>query len=454
MIAALAALATQAISQTDPAQIQARAEEALVGGDPAQTVLLANQLLALNPDSFAALYLLALAQADLGNHGQSASSAGRAYRAATTESTKLQAARLAGTAHFRAKHFARSELWFRRAANHIQTEEEAEAVVRAFQRAQTANPLSTQYTASIAPSDNINGGSDSDSLCFENLDGTCAIELGLREDQLSLSGLEYSGSARITYRLSQDRSQTTNIGALLYGQGVIFSDDTRDSLAASDIEVVNSLKQSDFSAVLAEFSLEQRQTNLSPLGPTRVALNTGYYWRADELLVSYGDLILAQQIILSPNTALLFEGSMRQQNAIAPGLLDVDIYDLSGAYSISLPNNDMVRFTLSGRYNDADEESTFEEYRLRLDYTYATAFAGTRWSTFTEIGYRSFEEFSITFDGRRDHLLSAGITGVFEDIAYFGFSPSVSLFASQTESDVSVADSSEISLRFGVASNF
>ncbi|MEL6840678.1 MAG: hypothetical protein AAFP85_15405, partial [Pseudomonadota bacterium] len=322
MIIAAAFAATPASSQTTPAQIQAQAEAALVAGNPAQTVALANQLLETNPNSFAALFLLAVAQSDLEQHRDAAASAARAYSAARSESTRLQAARLAATAHFRANQFSRSELWFRRAANHIETEEEAEAIVRGFQRAQSANPITTQYTASIAPSDNINNGSDASRLCFESLDGTCFLELDLREDQLSLSGLEYNGSARLQYRLGQDDRQQTNVGVLFFGQGVVFSEETRDQLAGSESETVRELDESDFSAFLTELSIEQRQTRLSPFGPTRLAFNTGKYWRAGDLLVNYQDMIFAQQIPLEPNASVLLEGSVRKQQAVAPGLLD------------------------------------------------------------------------------------------------------------------------------------
>ncbi|MDX8349885.1 hypothetical protein SLH49_18005 [Cognatiyoonia sp. IB215446] len=441
-------------AQATSAATQAEAEAALVGGNPARTVILANQLLEDNPDSFAALFLLALAQSDLDLPREAAASAGRAYRVASSEETRLQTARLAATAHFRAKQYARSEFWFRRAANHIATEDDAEAIVRGFQRAREANPITTQYTASIAPSDNINDGSDAARLCFENLDGTCFIELDLREDQLALSGLEYNGSARIQYELSKTPRQTTTIGGLIFGQGVVFSDETETLLSESESEIVRDLRPSDFAAFLAQFSLEQQQADFSPLGPTRIAYNYGRYWRGGDLLVDYHDLILGQIVPFEGGRSFALESSVRQQRAQAPGLIDSTIYNLSGSYQWRFDNRDVTTLTLASKYNDASEESTFVEYRLRSDYALGRQIFQTRWSTFAEIGYRSFDEFSSTLDGRRDRFASAGVTAVFEEVSYFGFSPSMSLFASRTDSDVSFIDSSKASLSFGIASNF
>lgn len=450
----IAGLAGAAIAQTTSAGIQAEAEAALVNGNPSRTAALADQLLADNPDSFPALFLLALAQSDLDQPREAAASAARAYRVAPSEETRLQTARIAATAHFRAEQFARSEFWFRRAANHIATEEDAEAIVRGFQRARDANPITTQYTASIAPSDNINDGSDASRLCFENLDGTCFIELDLREDQLALSGLEYNGSASVRYRLSQTPRQTTRIGGLIFGQGVVFSNETQTLLSESESDIVRDLEPSDFSAFLAQLSLEQQQTAFSPLGPTRIAYNYGRYWRGGDLLVDYHDLILGQIVPLENGRSMAFESSIRQQRAQAPGLLDSTIYDLNGSYQWRLANRDVTTLTLASKYNDASEESTFLEYRLRSDYAFGRPILQMSWSTFAEIGYRSFDEFSSTLDGRRDRFARGGVTAVFEEVSYFGFSPSLTLFASRTNSDVSFIDSSKVSVSFGVASNF
>jgi len=454
--AAVMALSSgQAIAQTTAAEIQTEAEAALVGGDPAQTVILANQLLEDNPGSFAALFLLALAQSDLDLPREAAASASRAYRAAPNEETRLQTARLAATAHFRAEQFARSEFWFRRAANHIATEDDAEAIVRGFQRAREANPITTQFTASFAPSDNINDGSNGSRLCFEFRDGSCVIsELEPGEESFALSGYEYGASARFEYRLNRSQKSETSVGALLFGSGVIFSDETEDLLSASEIEETRALTERDFSAVLTQISLSQIQTELSPFGPTRTGINYGRYWLGGELLVVYADLILAQIIPVRQDAAWTIETSVREQRAVASGILDSTIYEASLAYRFGWENSDTGTVTLSSKHNDTAEESSFLEYQLRYDHAFDQKFASASWSTFAEIGYRSFEEFFFTLDGRRDRLARLGVTAVFEETSYFGFSPSVSLVARRTDSDFSFSDSSEVSLSFGIASNF
>lgn len=446
--------ATQAPGQSRLATLQAAAEEALIAGDPAETATLSRAMIAENPDSFAGHFLLALALSDLEQHSEAAKAAGRAYRNAPTEDDKLQSARLAGSSRFAAAQYARSELWLRRAANHVDTEQEAERVVREFQRARAANPLSMQFSGSIAPTDNVNSGSSDGVICFEGLNNECTFDADLPENQLPLSGVEFSGSAQFGYRLSQTDRQTTTASLLLFGQAYALSSDAKDLLASSPDEDVQAVTASDFATVVTQVSLAQRQSNLSPLGPTSIAVNLGKYWRGGDPLVNYQDIILGQDIPINTNAAVLLKASTRNQTALSPLVVDSVAHEISGTYATTLGNDDVLRLTLKAKHSDGGFENVYEEYRAGIDYAFAQPILNTRWSTSFELGYRSYDEFSLTFDGRRDRFASIGADVVFEDVSYFGFSPSMSFEATKTESDVVSVNSSQVQVRFGVSSNF
>lgn len=450
----LVTTATDALGQATPAQLQTSAEEALIAGDPDTTLTLARQLLQEAPDSYAGHMLLALALSDLGEHNAAAQSARRAYRVATTESDKLQAARLSGTARFDAGQFGRSELWLRRAINHVQTEDEAGRIVIAFREAQAANRLSMRFNASAAPTDNINDGSSTGVICFEGNNNECVLELDAAEDKLPLSGIEFSGSAQFDYRLAQSSKQTTTVSALLFGQAYRLSSEARDLLASSPSENVRGVTASDFATLVAQVSLAQRQTNFSPLGPTRVAVNFGKFWRGGEALVTYQDLILTQQVPLNPSNSLSFQASVRNQDAISPILADSDIYEVTAAYGTRRPNDDRLRLTFAVKHSAAGSENTFDEYRTGIDYTFDQSVFNTRWTYSFELGYRTYEEFSLTFDGRRDRFATMGADVIFEGVSYFGFSPNMSFEVTRTDSDVVSAISSQVQASFGISSNF
>ena len=441
-------------AQTVPAQLQVDAEQALVDGDAATTEARARQLLAQDPDHYAAHLLLALALSDQGRFSEAARAAAQAYERARTKEEKLITSRLAGSAHFRAEHYARSELWFRRAANHIQTEEEAENVVRAFHRAQQANPISSNYTASIAPTDNINGGSSTGVGCFQNHDDSCFWEFTLPEDRHALSGLEYAASARVSYRLSRSQRQQTSIGALIQGQAYTLSDEARELLSSSPSSEVRDVTAKDFAAVLAEITLAQRQRNLSPLGPTRTELAFGKYWQGGDALVRYRDVILEQDIAIGEAGILSLGWQQRDQTALVPSLLDTVTTEISTGWRTRLPNDDGIRFILAAKESAAGRESSYVEYRAGIDYAPQQRVLNSRWSISFEAGQRSFPEYPTTLDGREDLFATLGMTAVFEDWSYLGFSPSVSLTATRMESDVKGADTTSAALRFGIASNF
>ncbi|MEO0905320.1 MAG: hypothetical protein AAFX89_11230, partial [Pseudomonadota bacterium] len=84
-------VATSVSAQDSIGQRLAAAENALVTGQPARAANLAQANLDEVPNNFASLFILALAQADLGDDRQSATTAARAYNAAPDEASKLQA---------------------------------------------------------------------------------------------------------------------------------------------------------------------------------------------------------------------------------------------------------------------------------------------------------------------------------------------------------------------------
>ncbi|WP_341367384.1 hypothetical protein [Yoonia sp. BS5-3] len=432
---------------------QRQAEDALVNDDPERTIVLTDQILAARPNSFAALFLQALALSDLERYRQSARVAGEAYKVGSDEQGLLQSARLAGNAHFRAAQYARAEIWLRRATNHLQSEQDAEQVVRLFQRAREANPLSMSYNFTLSPTDNVNGGSDNDELCFENLDGTCAATLILSENDIALPGASYSGLARLSYRLSETDTQITTLRALVFGRSVILSREAKDTLASSPVEIVQDLKASDFSSFLTEFALEQRQAQLSPLGPTQFSIHLGEFWQAGVPVVRYRDFKVGQLIPIGTDDLLSFTAVSRLQDGVVPGILAAEINDFSVSYSKSFSNDDLLQWTVFHRDNIAGPETSFLEYSTSVDYAFGNLFLDAQWSASAELGIRTFDEFTTTFDGRRDVFGSVNVSALLREYSYFGFSPSISLSAAKTDSDVDFVDSTTIQLSFGIGSN-
>ncbi len=449
-------------------ELYAQAEDALVNGDPDLTITIADRILAVRPDSFNALFLRALALSDLDEDGQAARIARQAYNAATNEEARLEASKLAGRAHFGAEQYSRAEFWLRRATNHLQDLEDAQQVATLFQRARRANPLTMQYDFSLAPTDNVNGGSNETEICLENGDGSCAcfelsgtgecldifgVLFGLNEADLPLSGAVYTGSARLSYRLSMDRSQITTVSALFFGESVILSQDAKDLLASSDDAAVRAVDASDFSAFLSEFSLGQRQSALSPLGPTYFSVHLGSFQQAGTTLVRYQDLKFGQQIPLDWGDALSLDFKARTQQGAVPSIANSKIYDTSGTYDAKFANGDTASFTLSRSDTVTEADSGSIEYMGQLAYAFNTSFLNARWSASAQLGIRSFGYLNLIDEDREDVFASLGLVATLEDYSYFGFSPNISFRATQTDSNFDLVDATSIQLRFGIRSN-
>ncbi len=434
--------ATQAVGQSSGATLQAAAEETLIAGDPTQTVTLAQAMIAKNPNSFAGHFLLALALSDLEQHSTAAKAAGRAYRTAPTEDDKLQSARLAGSSHFAAEQFARSELWLRRAANHVDTEEEAERVVREFQRARTANPLSARFGAWAAPSDNINNGAQDEVFRLEDID----IDFFLPPERLALSGIEYAGEALVSYRLSQSSNQITSVGAYIFGRTFSLSDSAK--------ELVPDSSGSDFALLLTEVSLTHRRQLIDGLGPTSGILRYGRVRFGGDPLWVYDSWELSQIFPLGDAGGVSVRASFKDQKSQVPSTADVWIRDISATYATTLANGDALRFSVATTYSDGGFENVFDEYRGNVNYKLAETLFDTRWSVSFELGHRNYDAFPTTLDGRRDVFGSLGATAVFENVSYWGFSPSVSATATRTHSSAEEFTSNEIEARFSIQSTF
>lgn len=419
------------------------AEQALSAGDPARTVELTQILLMQNADDFAALYLLSLAQSDLGRDEAAAQAAARAYDAALNDAERLQAARLVGGARFRLGHYTRAQWWLRTAANNATTPQDAATVAREFQQIQRTTPLSAQANLSVAPTDNINNGADSDLLSLEGID----ITFKLPAEALALSGIEYTGDLQLSYRLFQNARQITSIDAYTYARSYTLSDASRES--------VPGLKGSDYALLLAEVALTQRRFVFDSLGPTTVSGSVGHVQFSGAPLWTYTKLTLGQEFAIGENAGLNVQASIQNQTPRNDSVPDTKVYNLTTTYVTQRPNGDRVQFSLVGILNDAElDESTFSDISGSLNYNFAQPFFGIDWSMTAGIGHTNYDEFALSLDGRRDDYISVGGTGVLTDVSYFGFSPSLTVTATKRQSNVDPYNSTQFQARLGIQSNF
>jgi len=443
-------IATVTHAQPMVSELQDQAEAALVANEPEETIRLAGQMLDIAPDSFVATFLLALAQADLGELQTAANTGARAYAVAASENSRFQAARFVAGVRFRAGQYTRSEFWLRRAANHAQTEADLRTIARAYVASADANPLSVRFAASLAPTDNVNGGSEGGVLTLESI----GLTLILPENRRSLSGVAFSASTDLRYRVAQSPQQSTALIGTVSGETYELSSQAKDLLASSPDPQVRAVDGSDFANVTAAVGFDRVQNNISPLGPVRFEATLGTYWEGGERLVDFRDLSIEQIIPIDRAGTFRLKGFRRGQDALTPALLDSTLYEVTGTFDRALANGDELQLSLRARRNEAGAESSFDEYQFGIGYAVAEPVMGVQISTSLQLGYRTFEEFATTLNGREDRFVSGTATAAFRRLSYFGFSPQVALSSARTVSTAEENTTSSIQLILGITSNF
>lgn len=404
-------------------------------------VLAASMALAQTQSPYQSSILRALENAEQGDFRAAATAAGTAFRLANTGDEKRRAARLAAGAEFQAGRFIRAEWWLRRASNYSRTADDRASIAQDFRRVRDRNPFSARLSFSISPSDNVNGGAESPLFFLDDF----AFILAPRS--VALSGLEYSGDVELSYRISQNERQTTSLG--LYGYARTFT------LSSSPRASAPGVSGGDYALSLLEASINHRRLIFRNLGLSNASLRIGRVWYGGDPVWDYARLALSQDIRLNQNASANVEIAVERQRSLDGIQPDATIYDLTLGYARRLQNADIVRVSLSSRWNDASIPTyAYDDHRLTIGYQLGRPVLGTRLSGSLAVGRKSYDVFSLSLNGRRDNYVRASLSAVFEDISYYGFSPSLTLVATRTESNVARFTTRSAQIRLGLQSSF
>ncbi len=447
-IAAISALIAASLTgqsvtaQTAAPSLQTEAEAALVAGDTAVAIELARDDVAQRPSAFAPAFILALGLFEAGEYHAAAHAAVDAYDRANIPTDKRQAAQLAGTAWFQAKAYTRSAIWLRIASDYAETEETRQMIAQSYLRTRDANPFAFRAGAWVAPTDNINSGADQATFQLEGL----PFDFVLPADRQALSGVEYALELQTSYRLSQTARQRTTAGFYIFGQTYSLSRESRNRLPGAEGD--------DFSYVVADVSLSHERQLVENWGPSLLGVNTGRVWSGGVPTWSYVTVAAQQTFAVGEGDLLALRLAQTRQTPIEEGLVETDITDLSATYSRQLPGGDSISGSVTGIYSDGGFENIFSEVRGEASYTLAEPLGPLHISGNIMLGYRTYEAFPTTLDGRRDRFGSIGIDAQLKGQSFWGFSPLLSLQASRTVSSAEEFTSQSLHMQLGVRSNF
>ena len=417
------------------------ANQALAEGNNALAAQIALGLLQVDPDDFNALMVLATASVNGGQVEQAIAPAKHAFSVAPKGPARLNAARLLASAHFRVENFTRAEIWLRRAANNTSNVGEEQAIQQDFNAVRRANPLSVQLSFSLAPNSNINNGSQSEFIYIWNL------PFRLSPDARALAGYEVSGSVDLRYRLSESEKQSTHLGFKVFGRTY--------ELTAASAQATTGISGGDFSFALAELSLSHLRMFDGMSGPSSLTYTIGANWYGGDPYTEYHHLTLGQEFRLSDTTSLNFSLNGKHEVSIRDGGIESDTLSLNAAVNHRLKNGALVGLSL-GLDEVTSPDPTRENIanRAQISYQHPRPVLGMSLSGNMSWEHREFGFSVYDPSGRRDETLGIGVTAVFVNLNYFGFSPSLTLEASQTQSNVALFSKDSAGLRMGLQSTF
>lgn len=427
---------------------RALAAQSLRDGKPQLTAALAQGLLQRDPDDIDALMQLGWAEVALRRPDLARAAAVRAFVLARgNPPLRFAAARLAAKGAYDAGQLTRAAFWLRRAGDAATTpaeRAEAEAGVRNI-RAQ--NPWSNSLRFSLAPSSNINGGSQDQRL---TIDGQ-PTGATLSPDAMALSGLEATLDISTSYRISQGPAQVTSLGLRAFGATYALSEEAR-RLTES-----RGTTGRDFAFAALEASVRQQRLAAGD-GRWNYGLTLGKSWYGGAPLGHYGRVDLARSFALGTATQAQLSGGLEQNWSDRDGSQTL-LHTMQGQVVRQMGGGGTLALMLgvsgtssSTRRNEYSGVNGAVSYALGQPIGPVAVTLGLAAST---RHYPSTFTGSLFGDGpRQDRRLTATVEMALPEAAVMGFAPSITLSAGHNWSNVSRYELQDIGLGFGVKSTF
>lgn len=432
-------------------QARATARQALAQGRPSVALQLATGLLQADPEDAEAHYIIALASLSLGDTGTSRGAARRAFHYSGPPAERYAAARVAARTAYADGRFTASQFWLRRAVQAAPTDEARAKAISDFRVARRRNPLRFDISAAVRPSNNFSGGTTLDRYRIED-----SLWVNVPDTQQALSGTRASVNLQLQYRLRDSARNETS----LTGFGTI----SRARLSDEAREIAPTVQDSDFDYSYAQLGVRHRQ--LLGAGRTELVLGLERGRRWEQGAPSYtqrsGSATINHR--LGTRTRLSFGVQGADLHFVeTPGRL---YFTRRGFVTLGYTraNGDRLTGTLQGlrtlsdidlQTNDAGSAILRYDWAAPLGPVRVGASLRRNWAHYPTYPYLDSSFRIVELDGgRKDvgHTLSLDMT-VFQ-LDYAGFTPTVTLETSKTDSNVPGYTTDSLGVSIGFRSAF
>lgn len=425
------------------------ASEALRVGQSQRAAEYAEALTERDADDITAHLIRSRALRDLGQIPEARQAARTAWSLADTKDERYSSALVMAQALSSGGQRTRAQLWLRRAIQAAPNESLSKKAIRDFKYVRATNPWSTRLTFSVTPDSNFNNGSSNRSpyrdYRFIWLDTGEPLEVIPDKSARALSGVEYAFANDTRYRFWETETRAHDL--------TIAVDLRLYSLSSDAKQIAPDKTGSDFSFYSLGLGYAHRGLNFDRKGEYRLTTEAGQSWYGGAGYTRFLRLSAGQDYATSRTNKIGSRLSFERQFGLRTHDLDTLRTDLT--FGTRLKNGTRLNLVLTGAAATSPVQTQeFDELGLRAQLGLAKPVIGA--NVFFGLGVRSrrYDVSRYSLDGRQDLRTNADVTFVFSKLDYYGFNPTMTLSASQNESNISLFDSNRIGVNFGFQSAF
>ncbi|RFP89862.1 DUF560 domain-containing protein [Rhodobacteraceae bacterium 63075] len=430
-------------------QARAAAQQALLHGNYPLALNLGRGLIEADPEDGTAHYIVATAQAGLGNAREGRRAARLAHRKASRDTDRFIAAQVAARLSLREEHYTLAQYWLRRSLDTAPSEQARAQVISDYKRLRSLKKFGWSASASLAPSDNVNSGTDDTEL---TIDGVPIVGL-LDSASQPLSGVVGKLDLDLSYKLSRSERAEWQAKARLFHREVWLSSEARTAAPG--------VSNSDLATATYELGAERTwlsgQKDAAALNKLSFTLGQNHSGR--EKHSDTATLAYTRQLRLSQDAALSYGAHVRKIFYNSAASLTGTQTELRGGYSQTLGNGDLLQAGLVlSQTNSRRGNTSNSSVTAHLRYGFGKQFGPAKLSLTLGARHTDYPRYFVGLigspDGREDTNYFGSVGLRFVDYERAGFIPTASLRYQATSSNISRFTFDGAHLSIGFASSF
>ncbi|MEM1372965.1 MAG: tetratricopeptide repeat protein [Pseudomonadota bacterium] len=398
-------------------------------------------LLQADAEDSAALNILAQSELALGRLDAAEQAGRRAYRAAGGEDLqRFTAAFTVAEALSRQGKLTSAQLWLRRAGSATDDKRLENAARQVYRGVESANPWRITGSLNVAPSSNVNNGS-------ENAGVTVGGLVFVNPAALPLKGTSVDTSLVIERSFKSDgRDFTLGFGAR----------DTRVFLTSDSKNVSTpALRNDDFSSSAVELSFGTRFVPEASRAVYAVNAGLSRDWRGGEALVNTFTLSGTRSWVHKGRQQRRVQLGYSRQDRLDSDNLSANIWSLVGTVSRPVEGGSLALDAALIRTSSASALVANTAVSAGIGYAHGSEVLGVTPTLRARLTHRDYDDIALSFTSvRRDWEVELGLEVAVPDLSVLGFIPTVGITAERNVSSIPAYSTEQVGLRFGYRSSF